>query len=72
MRWIKPTQNRLKYIAQRCLNHHLGTKTSKITFLLRVCTIVQAFSYRIVACGEPRQRMTKVCAFLFYDWNQCR
>ena len=28
--------------------------------------LVQTFSYRSVACGEPRQRMTRVCAFFLW------
>ena len=61
---IKTDCKTFENFAQSSLNHHLGTTTSK-AILLRASTLVQAFTYRIVACGEPRLRMTKVCAFLF-------
>ena len=63
---IKTDCKTFENFVQSSLNHHLGTTTSKAIILLRVAHLVQAFTYRIVACGEPRLRMTKVCAFLLY------
>ncbi len=47
-------------------------KYEQLIILLRGC-IMQAFSYRIMVCGEPRQRMTKVCVFFVqFGLKKCR